>query len=585
MVCFMAAQAAAAVTRYVSPSGSTSPSECTDPIVPCSLVVALDHPASGDSISLASGTYDLQSVVLPPVPLTWTPTDSSTRPVLASAGAGATMSIGIQQSGTVLEGIALRNTHVPGDEPALLVGAGTAATVRNVVIEGGSCVDAPDPGPLNIEGSSLTSRISSTCLFLGPQATVRRSTVGRLGGLATGTPAPSVVTQGLVEDTTVTGGLQLFDARAVARRVRVLGITAIWGQGLVVDSLARSVAGDGVAIAADAPRGGTLRVVNVTAVAPNGVALLSRPVRSSSPMIGPNVLDVTNAIARGGVADVRATAGVSCAIGQFCDFGTVSINHSNFVTRDPVAGSLLAGAIQEGSGNQSGDPRFADAAAGDFHPQTGSPVIDAGVPRSEALPSDLDGRPRFQGPAPDLGAFERDVPPGSPPTPALPPVTLAPSPASPSIASGGASRDTTAPVLGSLRLSRVRFRVGPTRTAVSAARERRRSPAGTTLTTSVNEPALISFTIQRAGAGRRIAGRCVKQTSRRRAARRCTRWIALTPTLTRRLAAADSVRLRFTGRVGSRRLQPGRHRFSAQAVDLAGNRSTPRLATFIVVRR
>src|SRR5262245_52840699 len=115
-----------------------------------------------------------------------------------------------------------------------MVGSGTAATVRNVVVDGGSCVDAPDPGP-------LTSRAASTCLFLGPQATVRGSTVGRHTGLVMGTPAPSLITRGLVEDTTVTGGLQLFAAGAVARRARAVGLTAIWGQALVVDSLAQGV--------------------------------------------------------------------------------------------------------------------------------------------------------------------------------------------------------------------------------------------------------------------------------------------------------------------------------------------------------
>ena len=75
------------------------------------------------------------------------------------------------------------------------------------------------------------------------------------------------------------------------------------------------------------------------------------------------------------------------------------LSHSNFRTQQ---GPLAA----ESGNNQSGDPQFANAAAGDLHPLARSPLIDAGTADSAIGPADLDGRSRTIGAAPDIGAYE-----------------------------------------------------------------------------------------------------------------------------------------------------------------------------------
>ena len=141
-------------------------------------------------------------------------------------------------------------------------------------------------------------------------------------------------------------------------------------------------------------------------------------------------------------------------------------------------------------------------------------------------------------------------------------------------------RDLVAPTISSATLSASTFRVAAGPTAVSA---QRRSPAGTTVRFSVSEPSRVTFAISRRTTGRRVGGRCVKTTKRNRRRGRCTRYV-LGRTLTRR-ATAGANQLRFTGRVGTRKLAVGRYRFAIVAIDAAGNRSRPRLLAFRIVRR
>lgn len=63
------------------------------------------------------------------------------------------------------------------------------------------------------------------------------------------------------------------------------------------------------------------------------------------------------------------------------------------------------GGISAGPHDLAVDPRFVDAATGDFHLAAGSPLIDAGDPAACA-PTDFDGEGRPQGAGVDIGADE-----------------------------------------------------------------------------------------------------------------------------------------------------------------------------------
>ncbi len=128
------------------------------------------------------------------------------------------------------------------------------------------------------------------------------------------------------------------------------------------------------------------------------------------------------------------------------------------------------------------------------------------------------------------------------------------------VAAGDAAAET--PTLSDVSLTHRRFRVGRTRTAVSARRRRpSRAPVGTTFSFTLDRIASVKIAFARQASGLRArGGRCVKPSRRlRRArARRCTRSIANRPPLTR-AGRAGANAVPFSGRVGRRALATGRY--------------------------
>lgn len=133
-----------------------------------------------------------------------------------------------------------------------------------------------------------------------------------------------------------------------------------------------------------------------------------------------------------------------------------------------------------------------------------------------------------------------------------------------------------APRIRGLRVTNRRWALARRRTPPVAAVRR-----GTTFIFTLSEDARTSIRIERAVAGRRRGRRCVKPQPGLR--RRCTRFVAAI-TLTRANTRSGVNRVRFTGRVGRRKLAPGRYRATVVATDGAGNRSAPRSVRFTVVR-
>ena len=141
----------------------------------------------------------------------------------------------------------------------------------------------------------------------------------------------------------------------------------------------------------------------------------------------------------------------------------------------------------------------------------------------------------------------------------------------------GPPADTTPPSLTALALSPTRFRAARRGPSIAA-------KTGSRISYKLSEAATLTFRVERAAAGRRAHGRCVKPKRANRTLKRCTRYTALRGVLTRE-GAAGTNSFTFTGRLRGRKLRAGRYRLRAVATDAAGNRSATRRGAFRIVRR
>jgi hypothetical protein len=132
------------------------------------------------------------------------------------------------------------------------------------------------------------------------------------------------------------------------------------------------------------------------------------------------------------------------------------------------------------------------------------------------------------------------------------------------------------PLLIQLAIAPARFRAAGSGPSAAA-------KVGATTVFTLSEPAMVSFRVERRLAGRRSGKRCVKPARRNRGHKRCARFVAVKGGFDR-LGAAGPNGFRFSGRVGGRKLRPGRYRLVGTAADGAGNLSRVGRTPFRIVR-
>jgi hypothetical protein len=278
--------------------------------------------------------------------------------------------------------------------------------VEDVAVDGDEVVAQPGTYDQGSEELVVGTRIDLHGAAGGPRPKV---TSANLAATVTHLADNAIVRDLEIENTAATASAALLmqpGTGATAERLAVTGISTNPAckviKGTLRDSICRNV-GVGEAVGFDATTSETITLTlrNVTAYAP---ASGSDGVAVSATVSGPGSVnvDAKNVIASGGAFDARATGANA----------TISFDHSNYDSVDPAdTGTATA----PGTGtNQTQPPALVDPASGDFHQLSSSPTIDAGAADPSLGSADIDGEPRNQGDAPDIGADEFP-PPGPEP--------------------------------------------------------------------------------------------------------------------------------------------------------------------------
>jgi len=308
----------------------------------------------------------------------------------------------------------------------------SAATIRHASPTGGNtgtCTDAEPPCSLKYAVETVAVDGDDVVLAPGlyePTSLVNISKAIRVHGEA-GQARPRVV-RATGEVFLVGGGATLSDVQlesvgtvlndaSIAERVTVLGrpgpaplpgafppsAARISNGSVLRDSLVWTEADGGAAVYST---NGVTHLVNVTAIATDaeGIALFTDSSTGGICLPESSVeLHAANVIARGGKydAEVRHICGGSGSAPR----ESIHMTHSNF-RREKVFEARPEAHFEEEGGNQEVEPLFASPPSLDFHQLAGSATIDAGVVTPLLGSTDIDGQPRAQGSAPDIGADE-----------------------------------------------------------------------------------------------------------------------------------------------------------------------------------
>jgi hypothetical protein len=236
-------------------------------------------------------------------------------------------------------------------------------------------------------------------------------------------------------------------------------------------------------------------------------------------------------------------------LSQFDLVRTTNAQEAGTITGSPLTGDPLLGPLAD-----NGGPTWTMALA------SGSPAIAAAG--SGCLPIDQRGEPRPEDGAGacDIGAYQTQPPPvagggGAGSAGGAGSVSGAGAPGGGSGGSGGA----VLAAVDAETLSPRAFSAYPRGPSALAAKRRR---YGTQVRYTLNEAAVVRFTVVQPEPGRSSHGRCAKPTKANRRARGCTRTVTLRGSFTRSgVAGVNS--FRFTGRLQGRRLKRGKYELVA----------------------
>lgn len=160
-----------------------------------------------------------------------------------------------------------------------------------------------------------------------------------------------------------------------------------------------AVAVESASVSSSAIRNSTV----ISTAATGGVAVAAENEGNAS-----ETATISNSILRGTKYAVEVGAGSGASTIVNLDHTDYGVPAGQAVTHKDSNGGTETINIPAGVNNTQALPKFVDAANDNYQEAAGSPTIDKGAPASG---TDLAGRPRTLGSAPDMGAYERPEPP------------------------------------------------------------------------------------------------------------------------------------------------------------------------------
>ena len=182
---------------------------------------------------------------------------------------------------------------------------------------------------------------------------------------------------------------------------------AAMNSGTVITDSVMVADGDSAVAVFGGNEGGTIRNSTLIATGANSVGFSASP-----SYMGPGVTTMTTTVQN---SIVRGAAFGFSVFGDPTRTVIVNTDHSNYPAANNVG---MTNAALNGT-PQTEDPLFSAAGSGDFHQLASSPTRNAGAAVPALSATDLDGQPRNQEGAPDIGADEFNVP-ATPSTPGPP---------------------------------------------------------------------------------------------------------------------------------------------------------------------
>jgi hypothetical protein len=275
---------------------------------------------------------------------------------------------------------------------------------RNVVIKGNEIVRACSGGSqesLTVAGTDTFEVVGNTIRDTGPDKEGIDAKDGSTNGMIRGNLVHDVPAVGIYIDAWDEATSNIEVSGNTVHHIGSIGIAVASEMGgllsdiRIVNNVVHHSGFAGIAVTRNGPTDQPHPMAGITIV--NNTTW-----RNGDPWGGGIAIDDPEArdvVVRNNIASDNRSFQVS--LSTDVPAGRVTVDHDLI---DGYRGDVEDGEIR-GEQFVQGDPRFRDAAGGDFHLGAGSPAIDAGS-ATDAPATDLDGRARPSGAGFDIGAYE-----------------------------------------------------------------------------------------------------------------------------------------------------------------------------------